>query len=163
MNKTQLENMVVIPALNEIPRGYSEASVLAVMMIIAHESKRGEYIHQLGNGPALGPIQMEPRTHESTWKYGDSIWYNAVKIGIITRSQFQANEHPPAERLLYDLRYNVFMARQRLFMKTEALPNYSDQFKQIDAMSKYLKKHWNSVVGEADDTSYADDYWLWES
>ncbi len=159
MKKSQLVNMVIRPTLKEIPHGYSEPALLAITMIIAHESKRGEYIHQLGNGPALGVIQMEPSTHESTWTYGDSIWGNAFKLGIIAS---ESPTRPPVERLLYDLRYNVFMARQRLFMKPELLPNLADEFAQIDAMSKYLKKHWNSVKGAASDTSYADDYWEWE-
>lgn len=162
MNKTQLVSRVIRPTLKEIPQGFTEASERAITMIWAHESRRGEFIHQVGGGPALGPIQMEPTTHDSTWKYGDSIWDNAFKLGIITAYQYAGDKHPPAERLLYDLRYNVFMVRQRLFMKREALPNIEDEIDQVAALSKYLKKHWNSVGGAAGDDSYAADYWLWE-
>jgi len=160
MKKSQLENMIVKPTLNEIPKGFAEPAGLAVMMIIAHESKRGEYIHQLGNGPALGMIQMEPNTHDSVWTYGASVWDNALKLGIITKEQMRHSEHPPAERLLYDLRYNVFMARQRLFMKIPPLPDL-EGLPQLNAMSDYLKQHWNSVLGAATDHSYSDDYMKW--
>ncbi|MCJ8292903.1 MAG: hypothetical protein MJK15_00720 [Colwellia sp.] len=155
MNKDQIVELVIRPTLKAIPKGYTDESVLAITMIIAHESKRGEYIKQAGTGPALGLIQMEPRTHDSTWKFGDSIRKNALKLGIITQYQYDRFEHPPAERLIYDTRYNVFMARQRLFMKKGALP------KDVKNMSKYLKQHWNSAGGAADNYSYSDDYARW--
>lgn len=154
MNKGQLINHVIIPTLNEIPKGFSSEAVLAVIMIIAHESKRGEFIHQVG-GPALGLIQMEPATHDDTWKHADSIWRNAELLGIITHDEHVNDIHPPAERLTYDLRYNVFMARQRLFMKPGKLPITSD------TMSEYLKIHWNSINGSANFDSYMVDYGLW--
>lgn len=154
MNKGQLINHVIIPTLNEIPKGFSSEAVLAITMIIAHESKRGEYIHQIG-GPALGLIQMEPFTHDDTWANGDSIWRNAMNMGIITVEQRRSGIHPPAERLIYDLRYNVFMARQRLFMKMESLPH------DMVSMSQYLKKHWNSTQGKANFDSYLVDYEKW--
>lgn len=155
MNKFQLEQFIVRPMLKQMRRGYSEMSELAIMMIIAHESKRGKYIKQI-TGPALGLIQMEPETHDCTWDNGDSIWDNALLCEIITVSEHNHKKHPPADRLIYDLRYNVFMARQRLFMKPEQFPN------SIGEMSVYLKKHWNSVVGSATNDSYANDYRLWD-
>jgi len=155
MNKEQLVNLVIIPTLEEIPKGLSAESVQAITMIIAHESKRGNFLKQMGNGRALGLIQMEPTTHDSTWEHGDSIWDNALKLGIITLHEYGLDIHPPASRLIYDLRYNVFMARQRLFMKPEALPKTPYQ------MSFYLKKFWNSAGGAADSNSYLRDYELW--
>ena len=147
----QMRNLVVIPTLKEIPVGYSVAATQAVMMIIAHESKGGKYLKQMGGGPALGPIQMEPTTYYDTWKHGDSIVKNAMILGIIQRT----DEIPPAEQLLTDLRLNVFMARQRLFMKPGALPE------DIVQASKYLKQHWNSTGGKAHELSYANDYAQW--
>jgi len=155
MNKGQLIDHVIIPTLNEIPKGFSSEAVLAITMIIAHESHRGEYIHQVG-GPALGLIQMEPVTHDDTWKYGDSIWRNAETLGIITHTSHVRDVRPPAERLIYDLRYGVFMARQRLFMKPGRLPL------RVDEMSRYLKIHWNSINGSANFDSYMIDYNLWD-
>lgn len=163
MNFDQLLELVVIPQLKEIPQGHSDEATLAVMMLIAHESKGCRYIKQL-SGPALGPTQIEPETHDSTWAHGDSIWRNAVICGVITQSQAELRQHPPAERLMYDLRYAVFMTRQRLFMKLEPLPKLQD-FRNakahVEAMSVYLKKHWNTVFGAADDDSYLSDYWGW--
>lgn len=153
MNREQLVNLVIIPTLKQIPYGIS--GVLAVSMIIAHESKRGHYLKQVGGGSALGLIQMEPITHDSTWKYGDSIWQNALKLNIISEFDFKNKIRPLSKRLIDDLKYNVFMARQRLFMKSGALPD------NIDDLSRYLKKHWNSADGAADEMSYRDDYLKW--
>ena len=153
MNKKQLTDLVIIPTLKEIPKGYSPEAVLAIQMIIAHESCCGEYLAQT-KGPALGIIQMEPDTHFDTWKHGDSIQENAELLGIVTRGTGVYNV-PPPERLIYDLRYNVFMARQKLFMAPEKLPD------NINDMAHYLKKHWNGD-GKATATKYHYDYIKWE-
>ena len=153
MNKKQLTDLVIIPALKEIPKGFSASSVLAIQMIIAHESRRGEYIAQK-EGPAIGIIQMEPETYYSTWNYGNSIWDNALKLGIISEHEKHTKRPPKIERLLYDLRYNVFIARQRLFMFTEKLPNNAED------MSHYLKNYWNAG-GKATATKYHYDFKIW--
>lgn len=151
MNREQLERHVVRPALEEIPRGYSDKALLAVMMIIAHESLRGEYIAQLNNGPAKGIIQMEGWVHDDVWKNSDSIKHNAKLLGIIREN----DKLPTSDRLYWDLRYNVFMARQRLFMDINPLP--SDPLQ----MSIYLKQFWNSNAGKAKDTDYLEAYNQW--
>lgn len=143
MNKAQLTELVIIPTLNEIPRGYSDAAVLAIQMIIAHESVCGEYIAQK-RGPALGIIQMEPFTHDDVWTHGDSIKINAAILGITQR----------VGQLVYDLRYNVFMARQKLFMAKGALPSDPAE------MAKYLKLNWNGD-GKATPEKYHQDYCNW--
>lgn len=155
MDKEQLVNLVVIPTLKEIPKGISAEAVLAITMIIAHESTRGNFLKQIGGGPALGIIQMEPVTHDSIWDNGDSIWDNAFLMGIITKDEFNNKRQPLAGRLIYDLRYCVFMARQYLFMDTNPLPKTPYQ------MSDYLKGYWNSEGGAADSNSYLRDYEIW--
>lgn len=155
MNKQQLEDEIVIPTLKQIPKGYSYSAVTAIMMIIAHESRQGHYIRQGRFGPALGLIQMEPATHNDVWRHGDTIWSNAVKLGIITKMDRIMRRHPAPARLIYDLRYCVFMARQKLFMVPKAFPV------DREGLSKYLKKHWNTAAGKADEMSYLDDYLRW--
>ena len=153
MNKYQLTDFIIIPTLREIPKGYSPEAVLAIQMIIAHESSGGEFIAQNG-GPALGIIQMEPFTHNDVWKHGDSIQKNAELLRIVTRGTGVKNV-PSPKRLIYDLRYNVFMARQKLFMAPGALP------KEPGEMAHYLKKHWNGN-GKATATKYHYDFMNWE-
>jgi hypothetical protein len=137
---------IIHNTLLEIPNGYSFSSQLAIEMIIAHESQRGKWLWQLGGGPAHGLIMMEPPTHEATWQWGDSIKENAEILGITE----------DFDRLDYDIRYNVFMARQRLFMKSEALPS------DAVGMSEYLKKHWNTIHGKATAEKYFVDWQTWK-
>tara|TARA_R110002167_G_scaffold104166_3_gene268697 strand:- start:4308 stop:4772 length:465 start_codon:yes stop_codon:yes gene_type:complete len=153
MNKQQLTDLVIIPTLKEIPSGYSPEAVMASQMIVGHESLGGEYIAQT-RGPALGIIQMEPLTHDDVWRYGDSIWKNAVLLGIITKYQRLMKKHPKADRLIYDLRYNIFMVRQKLFMDKEGLPDNAHD------MSVYLKKNWNGD-GKATPKEYLNDFAGW--
>ena len=152
MNKKQLTDLVIIPTLHEIPKGYSPEAVMAIQMIIAHESNGGEYIAQT-KGPALGIIQMEPFTHSQVWKFGDSIQKNAELLRIVTPG-LGVKKVPSPNRLIYDLRYCVFMARQKLFMAPGALPGNAEE------MARYLKKHWNGD-GKATATKYHYDYRNW--
>ena len=152
MNKYQLANLVIVPFLKLMPHGLT--GEFAILLIIAHESRRGHYLKQVG-GPALGLIGMEPTTHNSTWRHGDSIRQNAQLLGIISKFEYDNKLMPSAQRLIKDLEYCVFMARQRLFMKRGALPT------DINDLSRYLKKHWNSIHGAAKDMSYRDDYLKW--
>lgn len=160
MNKQQLEELIAIPTLKQIPKGYSDSSLLAFMMCVAHESMRMEFVRQCGCSAevgAFGPIQMEKLTHDQTWKYGDSIWDNALKLGIITKYQHFNKTHPNVERLIYDLKYNVFMFRQRMFMKPQVFPPAEPEL-----ISQYLKTHWNSIHGAAQKDSYLKDYEAWK-
>ncbi len=160
MNRAQLRDLIVVPTMKKIPRGYSHDAVLAFMMCVAHESKRGEYVRQnncCGNVGAFGLIQMEKLTHDQTWIHKDGIYDLALTSGIITKEMHASKKHPSHERLIYDLEYNVFMFRVRMFMKVEPFPEYD----RIE-MSKYLKKHWNSIHGAADEMSYLKDYEAWK-
>ncbi len=156
MHREQLVNLIIIPTLTRIPCGLSKGSVLAISMIIAHQSKRGHYLKKLGVGPGLGLIHMGPVTHNHTWRNSDTIWYNALILGIINQAEWKSKMHPLPERLIYDLQYNVFMARQRLFMNDKELPS------KIDDISRYLKRHWTYINDKADDMSYRDDYLEWD-
>jgi hypothetical protein len=153
INKKQLTELVITPTLKEIPRGYSNEAVMAIQMIIAHESNGGQFLAQNG-GPALGIIQMEPFTHDDTWAHGDTIQKNAERLKIVTRGT-GIKSAPSPTRLIYDLRYNVFMARQRLFMFDEPLLNNAYD------MAIYLKKYWNAG-GKASVEKYHADYALWK-
>ncbi|AZS06533.1 endolysin [Alteromonas phage ZP6] len=117
---------------------YKEEAVQAIMQIIAHESNGGKYWEQQGGGPALGPIQMEPITHDSIWDNSDSIYILAKKL-MIRRD---------VEQLRHSAIYNIFMARCYLLMDTRPLP------KDGTSMSYYLKKYWNSEKGKAEPLDY---------
>lgn len=119
-------------------------ALLAISMIVAHESRGGTYWEQIG-GPALGIIQMEPWVHDDVWKHCDSIQHRA-NLAEIEQDVNQLRE---------SIRYNVFMARCRLIMIPEAFPNTPG------LMARYLKKYWNSDAGKATPAKYLNDYNWW--
>jgi len=149
----QLHDFVAKPLLSQIKNGMS--GIDAFMMCVAHESKGGTYLKQTHDGPAKGIIQMEPDTHNDVWRNGDSIWDNALKLGIIERWQYDIKTHPTSDRLIYDLRYNVFMFRQFMFMQPGVLPVRSRE------LAKYLKKYYNTEKGKATAESYYYDHINW--
>jgi hypothetical protein len=126
-------------------RAYKPEAVLAVSMIVGHESSGGKYLVQGNKGPARGIIQMEGWVHNSVWDNCDNI--------LVYASRLQIEED--VAKLEYDLRYNIFMARCRLIMDTNPLP-----LTERD-MAKYLKRYWNSEGGKASAQKYQDDYSIW--
>ncbi|MHC5804382.1 hypothetical protein ACYTX7_09245, partial [Streptococcus pyogenes] len=65
MDAKQLKVLVIGPTLKTIGL-YSEAADQLILGTIFQES-RAKYLKQLGNGPALGVIQMEPNTYNDIW------------------------------------------------------------------------------------------------
>lgn len=124
---------------------HSVSASMAIMMIIAHESQKGRYWQQV-NGPAKGLIQMEPATHDDTWKHCDSIQQRAAQLGITQ----------DVHKLEHDIRYNIFMARCRLLMDVNPLPATEE------AMAEYLKSYWNSDGGKASASKYLNEYREWK-
>lgn len=143
INPTQLRDLIT-RVLKEIPHGYSEDAVELMMMIAAHESELGFYLKQMEGGPARGLFGNEPKTHDATWEHGDSCKANAKLLGIEWSEM----------RLEYDFRYQIFIARQRLFMFSETIPGRRSLIK----MGEYCKKHWNTEQGKATPEKYINDY-----
>ena len=130
--------------LNTI-RANSPEACMAIEMIVAHESKGGEYWRQLGGGPALGIIQMEPTTHDDVWKNCDNIRVYAARARI----------KRDLNRLCDSVEYNIFMARMRLIMDVNPLPDNPEK------MAHYLKKYWNSDGGKASAAKYLNNWQEW--
>ena len=62
MKATQLREQVIAPALAKIDL-FSPEAVALVLGTACVESQCGEYIKQMGKGPALGIFQIEPATY----------------------------------------------------------------------------------------------------
>jgi len=125
---------------------FSHDAVMAICMIVAHESKGCQYLWQYPNGPARGVIQMEEWVHDSVWQNADNILNNAARLGIVRNKK----------QLTRSLEYNIFMARQRLLMDINPLPTNAQD------MSVYLKEYWNAG-GEASPEEYLNDYMEWST
>lgn len=124
---------------------FKEKALIAISMLVAHESDKGEYLFQFDNGPARGIIQMEEWVHDDTWKHCDSIQERAKMCGIVKNK----------DALVYDIRYNVFMARCRFLMDTKPFPS------TLEGMAFYLKAYWNTNLGKATANDYLEAYQSW--
>lgn len=139
MNLEQLRELVIRPALKHIDL-WSAAAENLVLGTALVESK-GEYIHQVGGGPALGLWQMEPATHDDIWtnylRYQLEI---AEKVLTLTTA---AEITEGALELIGNLYYGAAMCRIHYRRVSEPLP----QEKDADGMARYWKAHYNTSRG----------------
>lgn len=79
----------------------------------AAQESRLSYLHQIGGGPALGLWQMEPTTHDDIWVNWlagkDQLQTYLMHLCRVARDQ--ALPHPPADTVLFNLRYGAAMCR----------------------------------------------------
>lgn len=147
MNKAHLAKHVIRPVLEDMGAHSTEAEAL-LLMIAAHESMDGRYLHQV-KGPAVGIYQMEPRTHDDIIQYlrkeRHDLYDRLNKwTGIIHHSLMAGN-----------LYYATFMARCFFLRFPEPLPE------TLREMAAYAKEKWNTVYGKATTEDYLNAYRNW--
>lgn len=124
-----LRENVIRPALKSSGIWSQDAEEL-LMLTAAKESQLGYYLHQLGNGPALSPWQIEPATFD---------WLREIKFPFANPLKYRN-----AEEMLYDLRLGALAARLRYLTDPEPLPSADD----IEGMAKTWKRVFNTVAGK---------------
>jgi len=151
----QVKDLVVVPTLKllegHIP--YSESAVKLLLMTIAHESRRGEYLQQV-DGPALGIYQMELATAED-------IEYNYLKFRPDLQEavwSFAGGTQTLSEDMATNLMYATAMARVHYYRVKEPLPPAYD----VASLAKYAKAHYNTELGKATEHDYWDAYLTWK-
>ena len=122
------------------PHYASLPAIELLLMTAAAESDFGTYLYQK-KGPAKGLFQIEPDTH------------NSIHANYFNRRwpMFRQKDH---DALVYDLKYQVIVARGIYADKTEVLPSE----KNIEGMALYHKKHWNTYLGDADPVNTVRKY-----
>lgn len=120
----------------------NDSAVELLLMIAAHESGLFKYVQQI-NGPALGIFQMEPETHDEVQRYM-----------VRCKPRFENIKLSSPERLIFDVRYAVAMARIFFMRFPEALPMPND----IKGLAKYAKRYWNTTIGKATPEDYERAY-----
>jgi len=124
----QFKNLIT-QVLKEVDL-YTPSATAILLGTAAKETSFGTYLKQLGDGPALGPFQIEPATFQYLkYKYQE----NFPVIKSFTFNQLQ-----------YDLRASIIMARLKYFSISTPLPDADD----ILAIAKYWKKYYNTHLGD---------------
>ncbi|ADZ91088.1 hypothetical protein GV054_09095 [Marinomonas mediterranea] len=146
LDLAQLRDLVVVPTLSNLGM-YSLAAEQLVMGTIAQES-RGTYLKQLGKGPALGLIQMEPATHADIWR--NFVRYTkrlTVDLRALLSAEaddvFEVCGVPDDTELITNLKYAVAMCRVHYWRKPQTLPEANN----IKALGEYWKDHYNTFKG----------------
>ena len=129
-------------------RMHSDAAVELLMGTAAVESKLGSYIRQ-EEGPALGIMQMEPRTEHDRW-----FNYLAYRQHLKSRVELITGRPGPGEWLEYDLKYQIVMARIFYFSITEKLPEAND----IIGLANYWKTYYNTEKGKGTVDKFVSNY-----
>ncbi|EJX7572470.1 TPA: hypothetical protein ACMDPH_003467 [Vibrio cholerae] len=144
MDAKQLTTLVVRPTLERLGL-YSRSAEQLIVGTIYQESLKGRFIKQVGGGPALGIIQMEPATYADIWSnylaYKPSL---AKKLSdLVSVSSLDSNKRPDVNQLITNLSFAVGMCRVHYLRRKESLPSAGD----VNGLAKYWKDHYNTPLG----------------
>lgn len=141
----QLRDELIIPTLQDMawffPGADRPAAINLMIGTASKESHAGTYVRQLGGGPAEGLCQVEPDTEASLWanylrykparcKYVMGLlpkveregWYSYLKAvrevdRLDSPGRYFATP-PKFGRLVYDMRYNLVIARLKYYARS---------------------------------------------
>ncbi|MEY8199453.1 MAG: hypothetical protein RPS47_09450 [Colwellia sp.] len=133
-----LRDYIVRPTIKRIGM-WSPAAENILIGTIYQESRGGYYLHQLGNGPALGVYQIEPATHNDVWKN-----YLNYRDALAKKVKNLAAPGVLDEQLIVNLSYATAIARIIYYRKPSALPAAND----VQALGEYWKEHYNTEQGK---------------
>jgi len=154
IDPNQFRQLIIRPALEALGgRLWSPSAENLLMGTAAQESRLGNYIHQLGRGPAVGPFQMEPATHDDIWEryLRYKRWLN---ITVHEAAGIEGEEKLPADYMIYNLRYAAAMARIHYLRVPQALPEADD----IEGLAAYWKRYYNTYLGAGTVEEFIENY-----
>lgn len=145
----QFRNLIIEPTLKELEL-YSVAAVELVLGTAIQES-RLSYLKQLGGGPAMGPFQMEPATH-------DDIFENYLQYQGILRqrvmAQVRSGFDPDANNMAGNLYYACAMCRVHYYRSPDPLPKVGD----LPAQARMWKRVYNTPLGAGTEAEYIENW-----
>lgn len=150
MNSNQLRFEIVRPALRSIHM-HSQAAENLIMGTAAQES-RLEYVRQL-DGPALSLFQIEPATYHDYW---DKFLEFRPTIEMDILRAIATDRQPPADRLIWDIRFATIMCRIHYRRISDALPDPHD----VWGMAHYWKRYYNTEKGAGTVDEFVKNYRL---
>ena len=160
MRYSQVKELIVTPVLNKLSFSCTPESVELMLMTMGHESLGGEFIEQVGGGPALGVYQMEVNTYEDIWD--NYLRYN----GPLAQDVYSVLGHTNAKSYMMvgNLYFATVMARMHYRRVREAIPareDFGTENTWLRALASYAKIYYNTYLGKATPQEYLDDYLNW--
>lgn len=146
MDKRQLRDLIkrVLVTLDL----HSESAENLLMGTAAQESGLGEYIRQIGGGPALGIFQMEPATFKD-------IVQNYLQYKPDLAKQIMAVSGVNAlrsEYLEYNLALSICMCRVHYLRVSEKMPE------NLVGWAKYWKEYYNTRLGKGTEEEFIRNF-----
>lgn len=135
----QYRALIVRPALERIQLWSPPAEVIVLGSALVESELK--YVKQLNGGPACGPHQMEPATHDDI--YGSFLIYHPVirqRVVCLSSSWFLK---PDAREMIGNWMYAAAMCRVYYRRISAALPRADD----VLGMACYWKRYYNTRLG----------------
>lgn len=127
---------------------HSEAAENLLMGTAAQESGLGEYIRQIGNGPALGIFQMEPVTFRDIVQNYLQYKPDLAKL-VMSVSGVNALR---SEYLEYNLSLSICMCRVHYLRVSEPMPG------NLVGWAKYWKEYYNTRLGKGSEEEFIHNF-----
>lgn len=136
MNSEQFTKYIIKDVL-EYLNMYSDDAVTLLLGTFYQESDGGEYIHQIGGGPALGVFQIEPDTARDCYKnFLDYRPQLKEKVNHFYNSNLSLEEN-----LIGNLHFQVALARIIYYRDSKPIPG------TLEGVAEYWKRVYNTVKG----------------
>ncbi len=109
------------------------------------------YLKQLGGGPALGVMQIEPNTHNDVWTNYLDYRQDAASM----MQDLSAGPDHNADQLTWNMGYSVAIARLIYWRAPTALPTDPND---LEALGQYWKDHYNTAGGAGTAEEWVKNY-----
>jgi len=145
IHKIQLREQLIIPALKQAakydPKMFSVSAINLLMGTAYKESLAGDYIRQFPSGPARGIMQIEVSTHADMRRWIIAKGPKAIQLLI---EDLISPGLTPEESLMYNLLYNIVIARVKYWTIPAPLPSEKDS----KGMAEYWGRYYNTRFEE---------------
>lgn len=162
MISKHLRESVVRPILKYMDM-WSQAAEELILGTAAQESHMGQYLVQLGCGPALGIYQMEPNTfydiQENFLDYRPNLKAKVASLSgfggtAVAGHHPECDDFPVAEELIGNLFFSTAMTRVHYLRAPTALPDALD----VDGLAEYWKQWYNTPGGKGTAQEFCYNY-----
>ncbi|MCW8915840.1 MAG: hypothetical protein OQK24_08295 [Magnetovibrio sp.] len=154
INVEHFREYAVRPILTQMATWQSTINTPAAENLLvgtAIQESRLTYLKQLGSGPALGVMQIEPNTH-------DDVWTNYLDFRQEAATMMQslsAGSSHNADQLSWNMGYSVAIARMIYWRVPNAMPTDAND---LEALGQYWKDHYNTASGAGTAEEWVTNY-----